>query len=256
MLQVLKYCFFFYAGAIIGSFLNVLIYRLPRGLSIVQPPSHCPHCTNPIKPYDNFPILSFLFLRGRCRHCGQRISGRYILVEILTGLSAILLIMMYGPGFEALLYSILFIILTVIVFIDIDFQKIPNTMIIGGIIPGGLIVLLLIPQRLPDALLGLSVGGGIMLFWAIVGRWFFKKECLGAGDIKLAILVGLFLGTRGIILALFTSYVLAGLIGGGLVVFKGLRLDGRLPYAPFLAVGTVITLIAGQPIVNWYLGLF
>lgn len=255
MSEIAVYGLLFYAGAIIGSFQNVLIYRLPRGLSIVRPPSHCPHCTNPIRFYDNLPIISYLILQGCCRNCGQKISGRYPFVEVLTGLVITLLYYRFGLTKNALFYGILLVSLIVIVFIDIDFHRIPNVMVIGTAVIGALLLPVLNPRTMTDAGLGLLGGAGIMLFWSFCGRWLFKKECLGAGDIKLAILVGIFLGLPGIVLALFISFILAGVIGGGLVLFKGLKIDGRLPYAPFLAAGTLMVIVARSAMINWYLGL-
>lgn len=255
MTEIAIYTLLFYAGAIIGSFQNVLIYRLPRGLSVVRPPSHCPHCTNPIRFYDNVPIFSYLFLRGRCRDCGQKISGRYPLVETLTGLVFGLLYFRFGFTEKTLFYGILLVSLIVIVFIDIDFHRIPNVMVVSTSVIGALLLPVLNPRTIADAGLGLLCGAGVMLFWSFFGRWLFKKECLGAGDIKLAILAGIFLGLPGIVLALFISFILAGVIGGGLVLFKGLKMDGHLPYAPFLAAGTLTVVVAGQSIINWYLGL-
>lgn len=249
------YALIFYFGAIIGSFLSVVIYRLPRNLSIIRPPSHCPHCTNPIRFYDNIPIISYLILRGKCRYCSGKISLRYPLIEILTGLVFVTLYIRFGLSIKTLSYGILLIYLIVIVFIDIDFHKIPNSIIISGLLWGGLLLLFPTARRLIDAGIGLLTGGGIMLLLAVLGRLFFKKDCLGGGDIKLATLVGLFLGLPGIILALFISFILAGLIGGGLILFKGFKKGGYLPYAPFLAIGTLVTILSGQSIITWYLGL-
>jgi len=250
------YIFLFYLGAIIGSFLNVVIYRLPRKLSLAYPPSHCPYCTNPVRFYDNVPIISFLILRGRCRYCGQKISRRYLLVETLTGLLFVMLYCRFGWSINTLVYGLLSVYLIVIVFIDIEFHKIPNIMILSGLLWGGLLLLILAPRKLSDAGLGLLVGGAIMLFWSVFGRLLFKKDCLGGGDVKLAILVGLFLGLSGTVLALFISFILAGLVGIGLILFRGFKMDAHLPYAPFLAIGTLTTIITGQSIITWYLGLF
>ncbi|MDD5230607.1 MAG: prepilin peptidase [Candidatus Marinimicrobia bacterium] len=252
--MIMIYVILFIAGAIAGSFLNVLIYRLPRNLSIIRPPSHCPHCTNPIRFYDNLPIISYLILRGKCRHCDHKISGRYPLVEILTGLAFVMLFYKFGWTTSAYFYGILLVYLIVIVFIDIEFHKIPNILILTGLLCGVTLLLISTPRNPIDAGLGLLVGAGIMFFWSVFGRLLFKKECLGGGDVKLAILVGLYLGLSGTILAIFISFILAGLVGIGLVLIKGLKMDGRLPYAPFLAIGAIATIVSGQPIINWYLG--
>jgi leader peptidase (prepilin peptidase) / N-methyltransferase len=245
----------FLYGISIGSFLNVLIYRLPHGKSLLKPPSHCPKCKTPIKFYDNIPIISFLILRGRCRHCHDKISWRYPLVEALTGILSIVAIYHFGltiRGWEVVLLSLLFV---PIFFIDLDLWIIPNSLDIPWIPVG--IVLSFIPGAFvgwKGALIGAAVGG--VLFWLVMwlGKIIFKKEAMGFGDVKLAAMLGAFLGAINILLIMVIASFLGSIIGLAIIVFS--RKEGKttyVPFGPFLVMASLITIYFGDIIINAYL---
>lgn len=242
-------------GMVVGSFLNVCIYRLPREESLVYPGSHCPACGAPIKPYDNIPILSYLMLKGRCRSCRQRISFRYPLVEALTGAVALALAIRYGWSPETPIFFLLCCSLIVVTFIDLDHQIIPNRITYPGI-PLGVGASFLLPQvSLQDSLLGLAAGGGILWLVAVTFRWLRKKEGMGFGDVKLLAMIGAFLGWKAVVLTLVLSSFVGAIVG-----YAALRLSGRdvqepIPFGPFLALGALVYMLGGEELVNWYLAL-
>lgn len=251
---------FFWAGSlivglIVGSFLNVCIYRLPRRQSLVHPGSHCPCCGSPVRPYDNIPILSYVLLRGRCRRCKERISPRYPLVEALTGAVATLLAVRYGWGMEAVIFFLLSCSLIVVSFIDLDHQIIPNRITYPGI-PIGVGASFFLPNvSLRDSLVGLALGGGILWAVAVLFYWIRKKEGMGFGDVKLLAMVGAFLGWKAVIFTLVTSSFLGALVG-----YFALRISGKdssqpIPFGPFLALGALLYMSGGDGWMEWYLGL-
>lgn len=237
----------FVLGAIIGSFLNVVIYRLPRKQSLIAPGSRCPHCGAPIKPWDNVPLVSFLILRGRCRACRRPIHWRYPVVELVTAIIVTVLWLRSGTQLAFAAGALFALILLAIFFIDLDHQIVPNALSYPGLILG---LLLAIPQgRFPDALFAAAGAGAFFLLIAIVSR-----GGMGGGDIKLAAMMGAFLGWPAIVVALLLAFTLGALVGLTLVA---LRLRGRkdpIPFGPALAVGGIIALLASRPLVAWYLG--
>jgi len=245
--------FVFSLGAIIGSFLNVCIVRLPKRESIIRPSSHCPHCNEPIRFYDNIPIISYILLAGKCRHCKNRISLRYPVVEGLTGLMAVALFMRYGPTVQFLLLLLFSAALMIITFIDLDHQIIPDAVSIPGI-PCGIAASLLIPTiSWLDSLLGILVGGGLLLLVAVGYKWVTGREGMGGGDIKLLAMMGAWLGWKAIPFILLASSLIGLLIGGGsgLLLKKGLR--AKIPFGPFLAVASLIYIFFGPEIIRWYI---
>lgn len=255
-LQIYLYAAVFMLGAIVGSFLNVCIFRLPEGRSIVSPPSSCPSCGNRIRFYDNVPILSYLVLRGRCRSCRTSISARYPLVEALNGLLWILLLGRYGPSGSFLAFSVLASALVVITFIDLDHQIIPDRISIPGI-PIGLLVgsFVAADPFLRSAPLGwrASVVGAVLgfgLFWAIA---VLSRGGMGGGDIKLMGMLGGFIGWKGILLTTFAGSVLGSVAGLILILFRGGGRKTKVPFGPFLAGGALTALLVGQEILAWYL---
>ncbi|MEJ5378249.1 MAG: A24 family peptidase [bacterium] len=242
-------------GMVVGSFLNVCIYRLPRQESLVYPGSHCPKCGTPVRPYDNIPILSYLLLKGRCRKCRQSISPRYPLVEALTGGVALALAGRYGWAPETPIFFLLCCGLIVISFIDLDHQIIPNRITYPGI-PLGILASFLIPGvTLEDSLLGMALGGGILWLVAIVFQWVRKKEGMGFGDVKLLAMIGAFLGWKAVILTLVLSSFVGAVVG-----YAALRLSGKdvrepIPFGPFLALGALVYMLGGEELVQWYLTL-
>lgn len=251
------YIIFFLLGSIIGSFLNVCIWRLPRGESIVYPGSHCPVCGAPIKWFDNIPILSFLLLRGKCRSCGERISLRYPLVELLTGCLFIAIYGFFGLSFQTLIYILLTSSLITIGFIDLDKKIIPNLITLPGIALGLIFSLFLHHLSLKDSLLGAILGGGILLLVGIFGKALFKKPAMGGGDVKLAAMIGAFLGWQQILLVLFLSFLIGAVIGTAVELMKGtLSKRRQIPFGPYIALSGILAIFFGQDLINFYLGLF
>jgi leader peptidase (prepilin peptidase) / N-methyltransferase len=239
-------------GAILGSFLNVVAYRLPRGESLSRPRSRCPRCETPIRPYDNVPVLSWLLLRGRCRTCRTSISPRYPLVEAVTGLLCAAIVIAQGADANALLGLALVLLLVPITLIDLDHRIIPNRLTLIGAIVAPVIVALTDPGALPEHLIaGVAAGGFFLLALLAYPRG------MGMGDVKLAAVLGLFLG-RGIGPAIFVALLSGTLVGAIVIARKGAR-EGRktaVPFGPFLALGGIVALFAGDALVDWYLGTF
>jgi len=190
-------------GLIVGSFSNVCIYRIPRNESIVFPASHCPKCRKTIRPIDNIPLLSYILLKGRCRNCKSKISIRYPIVELLTGLIYLIVYLIYGLSIQTLVYIILSSALIIIAFIDLNQQIIPDVISLPGIVIGFIISFFVPYISFVDSILGIAVGGGIILIIGLVGSVIYKKEAMGGGDVKLSAMIGAFLGWRYIIISLF-----------------------------------------------------
>ena len=243
----------FILGAIIGSFLNVCICRLPKDESIVRPGSHCPQCKNPIRSYDNIPLLSYALLRGKCRHCGQPISLQYPIVEGITALSSWILFVKFGPSLSYLFFFSFVAALIVITVIDLYHQIIPDVISLPGI-GVGLLGSLVLPH-LPffDSLLGLLLGGGSLFVVATVYQWLFKREGMGGGDVKLLAMIGAFLGWKAVILTILLSSLIGSLIGISIMVVKGKGFKYAIPFGPFLSLGAVISLFYGEELIGWYL---
>jgi leader peptidase (prepilin peptidase)/N-methyltransferase len=239
-------------GAILGSFLNVVAYRLPRGESLSRPRSRCPRCETPIKPYDNVPVLSWLVLRGRCRTCLTPISPRYPLVEAGTALLCALVVLDKGADADAWLGLALVLLLVPVTLIDLDHRIIPNKLMIVGAVVAPAIVLLIDPGGLPEHLITAVAAGGFFLLAALA-----YPRGMGMGDVKLAAVLGLFLG-RAVGPAVFVALVTGTLVGAVVIARKGAR-EGRktaVPFGPFLALGGLVAVFAGDAIVDWYIDTF
>jgi leader peptidase (prepilin peptidase) / N-methyltransferase len=244
----------FVLGLIVGSFSNVCIYRIPRNESVIYPASHCPKCRTKIKPVDNIPLLSYILLKGRCRNCGSKISIQYPVVEFLTGLIYLIIYLIYGLNIQSLVYIILSSALIIITFIDLQEQMIPDVISLPGIVVG-LILSFIVPyMSFINSALGALVGGGIILIIAWVGSIIFKKEAMGGGDVKLTAMIGAFLGWRYTIISLFWGFFLGALIGIILIMTKIKKREDAIPFGPFIALGSIITLLWGEKILSWYLG--
>ena len=242
-------------GAILGSFLNVCIYRLPKEESIVWPGSHCPHCKNPIKFYDNFPLISYLLLRGKCRYCKGPISAQYPLVEGITALSSLVLFMRFGPSLSYLIYFAFVAALIVITVIDLYHQIIPDVISLPGI-GVGLLASLIIPQiTFFNSLIGVLLGGGSLFLVATLYQWLFKREGMGGGDVKLLAMIGAFLGWKAVILTILLGSLIGSIIGISIMVLKGKDFKYAIPFGPFLSLGAVISLFYGEILIKWYLYL-
>jgi len=240
-------------GAIIGSFLNVCIIRLPREESIITPGSHCPHCNNPIKFYDNIPLISYLLLRGRCRHCKKSISLQYPLIEGVTAISSLLLFLRYGPSLSYLFYFSFVAALTIMTVIDLYHQIIPDVISLPGI-GVGLLGALVIPHiTFFNSLMGILLGGGSLFVVATLYQWLFKREGMGGGDVKLLAMIGAFLGWDAVILTILFSSLIGSITGVFIMVLKGKDFKYAIPFGPFLSLGALIALFYKSEILSWYL---
>ncbi len=248
-------------GLVIGSFLNVCIYRIPRNLSIIFPSSRCPACNNEIRAWDNIPVVSYLLLGGKCRNCRTKISLRYPLVEALNAFLYAAVVWRYGIGWISVIFAVLCSSLVVITFIDLDFQIIPDRITLAGI-PIGLLAGSLI---LPDPFMrAASLGYVASFIGALSGFLFFfliaelsyrllKQEGMGGGDVKMMSMVGAFMGWKAVLLTTFMGSLAGSLIGIFLMIVKGRGRRAKIPFGPFLALGALITLFFGQEILLWYL---
>jgi leader peptidase (prepilin peptidase) / N-methyltransferase len=239
-------------GLLFGSFLNVVAYRLPRGESLATPASRCPGCDTPIKPYDNVPVISWLLLRGRCRSCGGSIAWRYPLVELATGVLMALCVLVVGADDDVWLGIALVLLLVPVTVIDIDFRIIPNKLMLGGAIAAVAILALTSPSDIPEHLIAAAAAGGFLLLAAIA-----YPAGMGMGDVKLAFVLGLFLG-RDVGVAMLVALVAGSVVGIAIMARKGAA-EGRktaIPFGPFLALGGLVGLLAGEPVVDWYLRTF
>jgi len=244
----------FILGLIVGSFCNVCIYRIPRNELIIYPASHCPNCNTDILAKDNIPLLSYILLKGRCRNCGSRISIKYPVVEFLTGLVYVIIYQIYGLSVQSLIYIILSSALIIIAFIDLNEQIIPDVISLPGIIIGLTLSFFVPYLSFINSVLGVVVGGVIILVIGLVGSVIFKKEAIGGGDIKLAAMIGAFLGWRYIIISLFLGFFLGALTGIFLVLSRVKSREDVIPFGPFIVLCSIITLLWGEKILSWYVG--
>jgi leader peptidase (prepilin peptidase)/N-methyltransferase len=240
-------------GLIIGSFLNVVAWRLPRGESLVRPRSKCPGCGAQVKTYDNLPVVSWLLLRGRCRGCGERISARYPVVEAVT---AVLYVAVVAAKYDDVLQMVLGLVLVTflvpIAVIDLDHKIIPNKLTGPAAILAIALGAVLEPSFLPEQL---AAGAGALLFFYLPAL--VHRKGMGMGDVKLAAVLGLYLG-RAVVPAIFAGLILGVVVGAAIVASKGVSAGRRtkVPFGPFLAVGALIAIFAGDAIVDSYLGSF
>ncbi|MDP8248626.1 MAG: prepilin peptidase [Candidatus Tritonobacter lacicola] len=262
----------FVAGSMIGSFLNVCIYRLPRDESIVKPArSYCPKCHATIRWYDNVPVLSYLVLKGRCRRCGWRIPARYVVVELLAAsLTAFTVVRFAEEGGWALtvVYVALVNTLIAVTFIDLEHLIIPNEISIPGMFLG-IAVSALLPSlqaggifclggragSLASSVLGAVAGGGIIYFVGVAGKLVLKKEAMGGGDVKLMAMVGAFIGWRLVLLSIFLGSLFGSIIGVMFLAMRKADMQTRIPFGPYLALGSLVSLFYGNALFAWYTGL-
>jgi leader peptidase (prepilin peptidase) / N-methyltransferase len=237
------------AGSVLGSFLNVVAYRLPRHESLAFPGSHCPACETPIKPYDNVPVLGWLLLRGRCRACGDAISPRYPAVEALTALLAVAVVLVKHSAHDLALGLVLVGILVPIALIDLEHRIIPNKITLPAALAALVIGALTKPSGLPEQLIAGAAAGGFLLVFALA-----YPRGMGMGDVKLAAVLGLFLG-RSVGVAILVA-VFTGTVVGAAVMARFGFAQGRktaVPFGPFLAFGAIVALLVGPSLVHWYL---
>ncbi len=246
----------FILGLLWGSFANVVIYRLPEKLSVVAPRSRCPKCLTPIAWYDNVPVLSWLFLGGRCRKCRASISIRYPLVELLTGIVFAAIFWKYGYQWVTLEYLIFCWSLIVVSMIDLDHMILPDVFTLSGIVIG-LVGAALNPERsLYSALAGMLIGGGFLWLIAYIYLLLRKEEGMGGGDIKLLAWMGAILGWTSIPFIVLASSILGSLVGLVLAVRSKAGLKSVIPFGPYLALAALLFLLGGEQIGRWYIGLF
>lgn len=239
-------------GGAVGSFLNVCIARLPAGESVVRPRSRCPSCSSEIAWYDNIPVLSWLWLRGRCRHCGESIALTYPLVELAGALVWGGLALLYGPTWEALTGAVFFSVLLGIGVVDARHYLIPDALSLGGLAAG--LALSLLPGGVAPLYAVLGAAAGFAVLWAVgwLGEKAFKKPAMGGGDMKMMAMVGAFVGPVGALLTIFLGAAAGSVIFGPV----SLKTGKLVPFGVFLAVGGAAAFLVGDQLVTWYLGLF
>lgn len=242
----------FLFGALVGSFLNVCIYRLPRKESIVWPASHCPACRRPIAPYDNVPILGYALLGGRCRGCKAPISLQYPLVELANALGWVAIVWYFGWGWQAAAYAALFSALVVVTGTDLSHTIIPDGVTLPGIALGLVAGATVLPLGIQDSLLGVLVGGGLLWGLAVISPYVFGKEGMGGGDIKLLGMVGAFLGWRPALLTIMIGALLGSVVGLSLIGLNIIKRDEYIPFGPFLAFGALLALFFHDSLLTWY----
>jgi leader peptidase (prepilin peptidase) / N-methyltransferase len=246
-----------FAGACIGSFLNVCIYRIPRSESVAFPGSHCPGCGHPIAWYDNVPILSYLLLGRKCRHCQKPISPRYAIVEAVTALLFLGVWLQYGLTPVTPIYLLMVCGLLLATFVDLEHMIIPDRVSIGGMLIG-LVLSAAVPALhgkdqawagLLTSLIGLVAGGGSLWLVAVLGKMAFKKDAMGFGDVKLLGAIGAFLGWQGVLFTVMLSSLLGSVIGLLFIIGGRHEWQSKIPYGPYLALGALIWTLWG---VNWW----
>jgi leader peptidase (prepilin peptidase)/N-methyltransferase len=255
-------------GSAIGSFLNVCIDRLPTGRSLLYPPSHCETCQHPLAPKDLIPVFSYLWLRRRCRYCQASIPRRPLWVEVSTGFLFAFTYWHYGLSIDFAViafYGCLFIVLGVI---DLEHRLILNKIVYPAMAVALIIDVFLPPPgiidvSLPWPLLGMvngviggAIGFAFLLIPFLISRPFYSQGGMGEGDIKMAGLIGLVIGSRLVLVALLMGVILGGLVAGALLLLKIKKRKEAIPFGPFLSLATIATLLWGSDILNWYLGLF
>ncbi|MFA5146154.1 MAG: prepilin peptidase [Candidatus Omnitrophota bacterium] len=247
--------FVFVIGAVVGSFLNVCIYRLPKGQSIVMPPSHCPKCGTRIAWYDNIPFVSYLLLKGRCRACSQAISFRYFLVELIAAALITALFLKFGLNERFFAYSLLTSALIIATFVDLEIEEIPDEVTIS-VFAAGIIFSALFPslfgesvkwRGLLQSLAGALAGGGAIYLTGVLGEMVFKKEAMGGGDVKLMAMAGAFLGWELVILAFFIAPFFGSITG---IIMKIKRGAETIPYGPYLSLAVLIAIFFGERIIG------
>ena len=240
-------------GLMVGSFANVCIARLPKKESVVSPASHCPNCNKPISAIDNIPVLSYVLLKGQCRNCKQKISMIYPTIELVTGLLTAAVFYKFGFSWECLIFAIVVPTLVIITMIDIEHQIIPNVITLPGIVFGLAAGSYL--NGWADSVIGLALGGG--LFWGLAEGYLRLRGRMGmgGGDIKYIAAAGALMGWVQVIFIIFIGALAGGVFGGIGMGVKKLDFLSRIPFGPFLALATLISIFFGDPIVNWYLNL-
>ena len=242
-------------GAIVGSFLNVVIHRVPLHASIVWPSSACPHCKRELAWYENIPIASYLALRARCRTCKAPISIRYPFVEALTSLMFVLAWWAYGPGVLLASRVVFGCALIVLFAIDYEHQLLPHVITFSGV-AAGLIFSVFTEPGWVDSLLGIAVGAGTLYAVAFGWEWLRHQEALGGGDPPMLAMIGAFLGWKMVLVTLMMGSLFGSVLGVALIAARRASMASKLPFGCFLAVGAALSATVGPQLLGWYLGLF
>jgi leader peptidase (prepilin peptidase)/N-methyltransferase len=240
----------FVLGSIVGSFCNVVIYRLPQEKSIVTPGSQCRSCGNSIRPWDNLPLLSYFLLKGRCRSCREPISVRYPVVEFISGMLFMWLYFKFGFSMSFAVYALMVSALLVVALIDFDHKIIPNTITLPGIAVGLGLSVWALPITPLASLLGLLIGGTLFYLIALV-----SKGGMGGGDIKLIAMIGAFLGWQGALFTIFSGALVGSLVGMMLMLLGRKGRKDKVPFGPFLSCGAILFILSGDDLIQWYLNL-
>jgi len=244
-----------FLGLAIGSFLNVVVHRLPRHESLVSPGSRCPSCGYALRAADNIPVLSYVVLRGRCRQCRIRISARYPLVELATAVLFVLHYFVFGWT-PLLAIRLLFVASMVALFaIDLEHRLLPDAITLPGVVIG-LVASVVLPPGFRDALIGVVAGGGVL--WAI-GEAYYRysgEEGMGGGDVKMLAMIGAFLGWQQVMFTLVFSSIAGSVIGLIVIAIKRGGMKYALPFGTFLSIAAVVASLYGEQIVRWYAGLY
>lgn len=243
-------------GLVWGSFLNVVIYRLPRKKSLIRPPSSCPQCGTKIKPYHNIPLFSYLILKGKCRYCGAPIPFSYFLVELITPLSLLLLNYYFGLSFHFFASSLFLSGLIVLGFIDFYHQILPDAITLPGFFLGVLYSIFRPDLSFFQSLLGALIGASFLL--VVYGLYYLarKKEGLGLGDVTMMLFVGAYVGWKGALLTLILASFAGALAGIAFILFKKKDLQYALPFGTFLAPAAFVVLLWGEQIILYYFSFF
>jgi leader peptidase (prepilin peptidase)/N-methyltransferase len=239
-------------GLVFGSFLNVVIYRIPRGLSILKPGSFCPNCNSPIKWYDNIPVLSFFLLRGKCRNCKKSISLRYPIVEILTAIAFLLVYKKFYFSFQFFGSIIFALSLIALAFIDLEHKILPDKITLSGFIFFLFYSLSNPSRKIMDSIGGALIGAGSLLLIYLLYYFIRKEEGLGFGDIKMMLMIGAFLGTEKTFLTLIIASLLGSIVGLLIAIIMRKGMKYALPFGVFLSIGAFISLLWGNEIVSFY----
>ncbi|MCZ6727542.1 MAG: prepilin peptidase [Acidobacteria bacterium] len=242
-------------GLVVGSYLNVVVHRLPRGLSTVRPASCCPACEAPIKAYDNIPVLSYLLLRGRCRTCAAPISLRYPLVEVATATLFVACALIFGWSLQAVAAALFCSLMVALGLIDLEHMILPDKLTLPGIALGLALQPWIDGVTMLDALIGTLIGAGALILLINVWFWLREEEGMGLGDVNLMALIGAFLGWKGVLLALFSGALAGALVGLLLMAVRRLALTSKLPFGTFLAVGALVALFSRGHWIDAYLSL-
>lgn len=254
----------FLLGAIVGSFLNVVIHRYPAGLSIVSPPSSCPRCGHRIRPWDNIPILSYLILLGRCRDCRAGISPRYPLIELVSGLFFLAAYFHTGPRISFFLLAAIVAMTLVLMYIDLDIQILPDVIDIPGIAIGLLMGWmhlgdlhpnLVLSRSLLDSAAGALLGSGMLLSVAVIYKWLRKVDGMGMGDVKMLAMIGAVVGWRAVLPVIFLASITGAIFGILMSLRSREGLQFAVPFGVFLGLGFLIVIFFGHTLLQWYSSL-